>query len=332
MKKLLSILFIVIIVISSFVLFGSAANYTWKLSHARTIGEDLDNDANWFANQLKEKTNGRINIDVFPNHQLGDYTVVQELVSMGDVEIGFICLSTSRDKRLMIQALPYTVSNWGEVPKVYGRESALKSIVEELLEQQNIKYLCCWPFDFGGIGLIKKPLSPADPDIPKNIKIRVPPMKQYELCAEALGYIPTPIPWTEAYTSIQSGIVDGIIGAGAEVYYLNFRDILKYYLPLNDHFEVHYLYMNLDLWNSLSEEDQKIILDLAIELENNRFVTAEEREKACFQRLVDFGMEVIPFTNEELAGFAKKVRETVWAELREDIGPELIDKILADLE
>ena len=329
MKKLLNILFIAIMLISLFALFGNAANSTWKLAHGRTIGEDLDNDVNWFVNQLKEKTNGRINIDVFPNYQLGDYTVVQERVSLGDIEMSFGPMGTERDKRLMIAQLPYLVSNWEEVQKVYSRGGALTSIVEDLLEQQNIKYICAWPFYFGGIALNKEPLSPADPDIPKNIKIRVPPQKSYELCAEALGYIATPIPYSEAYTAMQSGIVDGVIGAGAEGYYKNFRDVVKYYLPVNDHVETHFLYMNLDLWNSLSKEDQQIIQDLAIELEKNRFVIAEEKEKASVQMLSDYGVEVIPFTDEELARFAKKVHENVWPKIREDIGPELIDKILA---
>lgn len=331
MKKLLSFLFIVIMVVSSFVLLGSAAN-NWKLAHGRTIGEDLDNDVNWFVNQLKEKTNGRINIDVFPNYQLGDYTVVQERVSLGDIEMSFGPTGTERDKRLMVGQLNYLVSNWEEVQKVYKRGGAFTSIIEDLLEQQNIKYLCGWPFYFGGIALTKEPLNPTDPDIPKNIKIRVPPSKSYELTARTLGYLATPIPYSEAYTAIQSGIVDGAIGAGAEGYYKNFRDVIKYYLPINDHLEIHFFYMNLDLWNSLSEEDQQIILDLAIELEEKRFVIAEEQEKASVQKLIEYGIKVIPFTDEELARFEKKVKENVWPEIKEDIGQELIDQILSDLE
>ena len=332
MKKLLSILFIVIMVISSFVLFGSAANYTWKLAHGRTIGEDLDIDANWFVNQLKEKTNGRINIDVFPNYQLGDYTVVQERVSLGEIEMNFGPTASGRDKRLEVGQMNYLVSNWEEVQKVYKRGGVFTNIIADLLEQQNIKYICGWPFYFGGIALTKEPLNPTDPDAHSNTKIRVPPSRSYQLTASTLGYLATPIPWSEAYTAIQSGIVDGVIGGGAEGYYKNFRDVIKYYLPINDHLEIHFLYMNLDLWNSLPEELQQIISDLAVELEDRRFVIAEEQEKASEQKLIDYGIKVIPFTDEELARFERKVHENVWPKVKEDIGAELIDKIVADLE
>lgn len=329
MKKSLSVLIVVIILISLFSLFGNAANYQWKIQHIRPTGTAIDNDVNWLVGQLKERSNGRIIIDIFPASQLGDYTVVQERVGLGDIEMQLACLGTAMDIKIMIQSLPYIAINWEEARKLYSTSSTLMNIVADLLEKQNLKLISGWPCYFGGICLTKPPPSPADPDVPKNIKIRVPPQKSFELCAEALGYLATPIAWSEAFTSLQTGIVDGAIGAGAEGYYANFRDLAKYYLALNDHFEMWYFYMNLDLWNSLSKEDQQLIQDVGFELEKKRFAIAEEDEKANMQILSDYGIKVITFTDEELARFAKKVREYVWPKIKEDIGSELIDKILA---
>lgn len=329
MKKSLSVLIVVIILISLFSLFGNAADYQWKIQHIRPTGTAIDNDVNWLVGQLKERSNGRIIIDIFPASQLGDYTVVQERVGLGDIEMQLACLGTAMDIKIMIQSLPYIAINWEEARKLYSTGSTLMNIVADLLEKQNLKLISGWPCYFGGICLTKQPPSPADPDVPKKIKIRVPPQKSFELCAEALGYLATPIAWSEAFTSLQTGIVDGAIGAGAEGYYANFRDLAKYYLALNDHFEMWYFYMNLDLWNSLSKEDQQLIQDVGFELEKKRFAIAEEDEKANMQSLSDYGIKVITFTDEELARFAKKVREYVWPKIKEDIGSELIDKILA---
>ncbi len=333
MKKFLSIFIIILFLISVLSLLGNTAqapNYHWKIQHIRPIGTAIDNDVNWLVNQIKERSNGRITMDIYPASQLGDYTVVQERVGLGDVEMQLACLGTSLDIKLMIQSLPYIASNWEEARKLYTTGSTLMNIVGDLLEKQNLKLISGWPCYFGGICLTKTPPSPADPDVPKNIKIRVPPQKSFELCAEALGYLATPIAWSEAFTSLQTGIVDGAIGAGAEGYYANFRDLAKYYLALNDHFEMWYFYMNLDLWNSLSKEDQDLIQAVGSELEKKRFAIAEEDEKANMQRLSDFGIEVITFTDEELARFAKKGREYVWPQIKEDIGSELIEKIFAE--
>lgn len=255
--------------------------------------------------------------------------MVQERVGLGDVEMQLACLGTTMDPGLMIQSLPYIVSNWKEASILYATGSPLMNVVADLLKKQNLKLISGWPCYFGGICLTKEPPSPADPDVPKKIKIRVPPQKSFELCADALGYLATPIPWSEAFTSLQTGIVDGAIGAGAEGYYSNFRDLAKYYLAVNDHFEMWYFYMNLDLWNSLSKEDQQLIQNLGSELEHKRFAIAEEEEKANEQRLRDFGIKVINFTDEELARFAKKIKENVWPKLRGDIGPEIMDAVLS---
>jgi TRAP-type C4-dicarboxylate transport system substrate-binding protein len=328
MKKILTTLVLVIILVSLFAFFVSAApNYNWKIQHIRPVGTAIDTDVNWLVDQLKERSDGRIVIDIFPASQLGDYTVVQERVGLGDIEMQLASLGTAMDKGLMIQSLPYIASNWEEARKLYASGSSLMNVVGELLEKQNLKLISGWPCYFGGIVLTKEPPSPGDPNVPKNIKIRVPPQKSFELNGESLGYLATPIAWSEAFTSLQTGIVDGAIGSGAEGYYANFRDLAKYFLPLNDHFEMWYFYMNLDLWNSLSADDQKLIQEVSSELEKKRFAVAEEDEKANIQKLADYGIEIITFTDEELAGFAAKAREYVWPKIRDDIGGDLMDRI-----
>lgn len=333
MKKLLNVLVIVIIVISLFSIFVNAAkatNYQWKIQHLRPIGTAIDKDVNWLVDEIKERSNGRINITIYPASQLGDYGVVQERVGMGDVEMQLACLSPAMNKKILIMVLPYIVSNWEEARKLYGTGNVVSNILADLLEEQNIKLISEWPFSFGGIGLKKLPPEPADPDVPKKMKLRSPPIRSFELVTKALGYQATTIPFSDAFTALQTGIVDGIIGSGPEGYYSMFRDVINYYLGSNDNFQAWYFYMNLDLWNSLSEEDQQLIQKLGLELEEKRFAVAEEDEKYNLQRLRDYGIEVITFTDEELGRFAKKAREDIWPLLKEDIGPELVNEILAE--
>ena len=67
--------------------------------------------------------------------------------------------------------------------------------------------------------------------------------------------------------------------------------------------------------------------ETGLELEKKRFAIAEEREEYNEQRLRDYGIEVITFTDEELDNFAKKIRKSVWPEVEDVIGPELIKKV-----
>jgi TRAP-type C4-dicarboxylate transport system substrate-binding protein len=78
---------------------------------------------------------------------------------------------------------------------------------------------------------------------------------------------------------MQTGIVEGAIGAGAEGYYSNLRDLVKYYLPVNDHFEMWFLYMNKETFNKLSPNQQKALQDAAKAMETKRFADAEQQEE-----------------------------------------------------
>ena len=330
MKSLIKNFLVLAIVISLLICIGisvSAQEYHWKIQHIRPVDTDIDKDVTWLVETLKEKSNGRINIDIFPASQLGDYTVVQERVGIGDVEMQLACIGTRMDSSLMLQSLPYIARNWDDAKELYATGSVLMNIIGERLAKQNLKLISGWPCYFGGIATTKEVPEPANPDVPKNIKIRVPPQKSFEIAGESYGFIATPTNWSETFTALQTGIVEGGIGAGAEGYYSNFRDLLKYYYAVNDHFEHWYFYMNMDLWNSLSEEDQKIIEETGLELEKKRFAIAEEREEYNEQRLRDYGIEVITFTDEELDNFAKKIRKSVWPEVEDVIGVELIEQV-----
>ena len=305
---------------------------TFKLGHIRPENSSADLNVKFFKEELAKASEGKLNVEIYPASQLGDYTVVQERVSIGDVEMQIAPLATNMNKGFGISNAPYVVENWEQAKTVYSSDGELVKSMAELLEENGIKYLAAYPLYFGGIALIDEPASPGDANVPKNIKIRVPAMKSFELTADALGYLATPLAWADTFTSMQTGIVDGAIGAGAEGYYSNFRDLIKYYLPLNDHFEMWYLYMNLELWNKLSAEEQRIILETAKALEVKRFNEAEAEESEYISKLEAEGITIIEFTDAELKAFAEKCRENVWPKIKADFGAELFDKITSNIK
>ncbi len=302
--------------------------YVWKLSHVRPQGTTIDNDLTWFADKVMKDSEGKIKIDIFAASQLGDYTVVHERISVGAVDMACQPPGVAADKRIQILNLPSLVTNWEEAKAVYATGSVLMDTAAELFAKQDIKYLAAYPVYFGGIALKADPVSPGDPDVKKGIKVRVPPMKSFQLLANAQGYQATPIPFSEAFTAIQTGIVDGVIGSGAEGYYANFRDVIKYYIPANTHFEQWYLYMNMETFNKLPDDLKKVVLDAAAEFEARRMVQAEKDQAANEKRLEDYGVKVVTLSNEELAAIGKKVRAEVWPEMEKDLGEEWAKSIL----
>ena len=317
-----------ILLLAATVLFGAGqGERVWKVGHVRPQGTSTDKDLVAFTEAVAAESDGAIKIEVFPASQLGNYTVVQERVGIGDVEMQLAPASNSVTKALAVTAAPYLVTNWEEAREMFAWGGDMMNAVDEMLAKEGIKVLAQYPKYFGGIALAKEPAAPKDPYTNQRLKIRVPGIKSFELTATALGYLATPIPFSEAFTAMQTGIVDGVIGSGAEGYWSSFRDLTKYYLPVNSHFEMWFLYMNKALWDKLSSEEQQTLLDAARAMEDARWEAAPTETKSYEQQLKGVGTEIIPYTDAELARIAQKVREEVWPAIKGEYGVELFDRL-----
>jgi len=307
---------------------GNSGKVTWKLAHIRPEGTRTDNSAKWFAEQLHNKTDGRIEIEIYPNSELGDYSVVQERIGLGDVELQLASIGYTVDKTLAVQVAPYIVDNWEMAKKLYNSEDGLiANYVAERLEAQNIKLLAVYPQYFGAIALAKEPNDPYNPDSVKGLKVRVPSSKAWEALGKGLGFQTTPLPASEIFTSLQTGVVDGAIGAGTEGYYTQYKELVNYVMPIKTHFECHWLIMNKDLYDSLSEEDRNTIDQLAKQLEEDAFRQAQEEETKYDELFKKEGTVVYEFTDEQIQAYSNKIRSEVWPELEKEYGEEIFNRI-----
>lgn len=301
---------------------------TWKISHVRPQGTAIDNDLRWFSDALKEASNGKMKTKVYPASALGDYTVVQERVGLGAVDMACQPPASAADKRFQMVYFPYMVKGWEQAKKNYSTGAPLRNTVAELYAKQDIQLLAAWPVYFGGISLNTAPVSPGDPDAHKGIKLRVPPMKTFQLLADTTGYLGTPIPFSDAFTAVQTGVVDGVIGSGAEGYYSSFRDVTKYYIPCNTHFEVWYLIINKETYDDLKPEQKKQLDDVARKFEERRWDSAKADMAANEKRLADYGAKIVDISASEIATIAKKIQEKVWPQVLEDVGVEWGQSVL----
>lgn len=307
---------------------GDGETVSFKVSHYRADGSPADEDLDKFAARVAELTDDSLEIVVYPAAQLGDYTVVQEMVSVGDVEMQMATLGTSVDKFFGIASAPYIASNWDEAYQIFNVDSELTKMIEEHLADQNIKMLAVYPLYFGGAILSDEPQGdPADLDTYQGVKIRCQSMKASELVTEMLGYIATPMALNDCFTSLQTGVIDGMIGSGAEGYYSNYRDLSTYYLPYNDHFEVWYLYVNQDKFDALTPEQQEAMITAAKEMEAARWEVAPSQTEEYEQKLEENGTIIIDFTDEELAAFAQKCADEIWPQLVDLYGQDAVDLV-----
>lgn len=305
-----------------------AAAETLKISHVRPQGTTVDKDLRAFTEQVNKATAGKLTFDIYAANALGDYTVVQERVSVGAVDMALQPVATAADKRLQIGALPYLATDWESAKRVFGKGSKLRQAMEELYAKQDIRVLAAYPVYFGGISLNKPPVNAGQADAKKGLKLRVPPIKSFQLLADSIGYIGSPLPFSEAFTAVQTGVVDGVIGSGAEGYYASFKDVTKYYLPMNTHFEVWYLLINGEVLDKLSKDQQAALSKVAGEMEITRWAAAAADQTANEKRLQDAGATIVAVSAADLDANAKKARSVVWPEIVKDIGASWAQPII----
>lgn len=301
---------------------------TLKMSHVRPQGATIDVELRAFAAAVADATGGDVAIELFPASALGDYTTVQERISVGAVDMATQPAGTAADRRMQISSFPYLAGNWDQARAVYGPGGVVREVMAGLYAEQDITMLAAYPVYFGGISLNVDAVHPGDPS-PNGIKVRVPGIKSFQLTGEALGYIPAPIPFSEAFTAVQTGVVDGVIGSGAEGYYASFRDVTKTYIPANTHFEVWYMIISNESLAGLPEKDQAALRAQADAFEATRWTVAEADQGVNEQKLVtELGTKVVPLSAAELAALAGKVRAEVWPQVLEDVGAEWGQSIL----
>lgn len=307
---------------------GIAEAKELKISHVRPQGAQVDIDINAYADEVAAATGGDVTLKVFPASALGDYTSVQERISLGAIDMAIQPASPGADRRMMIGYFPYLAENYATAAKLFGANGAVREAMVGLYAEQDITMLAAYPVYFGGISLNTAPVNPGDPNVDKGIKVRVPGVKLFQMLADESGYIGSPLPFSEAFTAVQTGVVDGVIGSGAEGYYASFRDVTKTFIRANTHFEVWYLIINTETWNELDADAQAAMKAAAETFEASRWAAAEEDQARNETKLAEAGAEIIVLSRDELEAVATKIRTNVWPEIIGDLGADWAQPIL----
>ncbi len=281
-----------------------------------------------FVDKVREDSQGRIDIVPYWGDVLGDWVWVMEQVSRGEIEMASNPVPTEIDPRLNCIHMQYVWLGYEGAKKALGPGGSLLGVYRDLAEQNNWYLLGTFPC--GAYGISTKDKIVRTPEDAAGVKIRVMPVKACIYGFAAMGFSATPVPYSELYTALQTGLVDAR-AQSTPPEPMAFKDVITYHIRTYDNFEHNWAVMNLDLWNSLSKEDQQILQNAADERLGwwwDNYLT--EIEKPWLEQFdSQSGKEVVYLTDEEVATFAKRVREEAWPKMEELIGSALYQKIVS---
>lgn len=284
------------------------------------------------AEKVKERTEGRVIIQYFPASQLGGYETVYEEVMMGAVDMAQITVPDAVDARLGAPYLPYYATSFEEAKILYGPDSYMAKVMNDLTQQNDVTFLGFLLEGFIGIATTKEPAD-MTPGAPKKVKTRTPAMATFRLPQEDLGYNAITVPYNEVPTAIQTKVVEGWVGGTPNMNYTWVGEIIKHMYVNYIHAEATSYVISNKTLAKLTEEDRQILIDVFKEQSLKSFEVAQENEELYKKKLQDdYGVVVHELTPEEIKANAEYIRNTTWPKLESVLTKELMDGFRAEIE
>lgn len=283
-----------------------------------------------FAELVDEKSNGKIEVKTYHDGLLGDDREVIESAQKGS--IAFASSSTpnmtSFTNYFNAWDLPYIFEDKEEVYKAIDGEPG--DIIRNEMEKSGFKVIFFPDYGFRQIVSNDKPIE--NPEDLKGMKIRTTNSKIEQGDFEAFDASPTPVDWSEVYTALQQGTVEGEGNSYSLLWDSKHQEVLKHVAEVNYNYSSDMLIMNGDMFDDLTKEQQKIIMEAGDEAMDWQRDVANEREEEAKQQFVDFGIDIYEPDSEELKEW-KKATEPVWDEYvtPKYADPEYVEIILDTL-
>lgn len=234
-----------------------------KLAHALDTTHPVHEAMVFMAKRIEEKSEGKIKVEIYPSQQLGTESQCLELVQIGVIGITKVSAAVMEGivPEFKVFGFPYLFRNKEHYFKTLDGE-----IGEEMLlkgEEYWLHGLCF--YDAGSRSFYSRDKMIKSPSDLAGMKIRVMQSNTAIQMIKYLGGSATPISWGELYTALQSGIVDAAENNPPSFYLSRHYEVCKYY-SLDEHSSIpDVLVIGTRLWDQLSEEEQKIIKEAAIE-------------------------------------------------------------------
>ncbi|MCR4818503.1 MAG: TRAP transporter substrate-binding protein [Fretibacterium sp.] len=309
MKKI-SILKLAFVIAFAFVLAqfgtegGSAAfaaqTYTIKLGHTMSTSHPRHISLLEFKKYVEEKTNGNVQIEIYPAAVLGSEPDMQESMRMGTLEAFVGGPFDTISKKLNLFLMPFFFDNQEALMRAAKNEKVFNTISTDA-EANGLKILAIGD---GGARQItnskKRIVTPADM---KGLKLRTPSIEAITACMEALGASYVSMPLADVYMALKTGVVDGQENPVATIFDQKLHEVQPYILYVNYQYHPEVMTMNASFFNSLPEEYRKVLSDgawLFVETENK---IALENAEARLKEMKEAGCDIYTPSAKERQAF-----------------------------
>lgn len=261
-----------------------------KLAHGLDVTHSVHRGMEYMAELVREKSGGTLDIEIYPNGQLGSERQCLELLQIGSLAMTKVSAAVMENfaPNIQVLSLPYMFKNAAHSHRVLDGPIGRELLVES--EQYRLRGLTY--FDAGHRSFYAKEPIRTPEDV-EGKKIRVQESVTAMNLVRSFGGSPTPISWGELYTALQQGVVDGAENNPPSFYLSRHYEVCKYY-SLNEHTAVpDILVIGTEAWNRLTPQEQQWFQEAADEATIKQREFWQQSEQEALEAVAAAGVEII---------------------------------------
>lgn len=295
-----------------------------KLGHVGEPGSLFQKSADEFARRANAKLGGKAKVVTYGSSQLGGDSEMIQKLKLGTIDMALPSTVMSSQVDLFgVFEMPYIVKNRQHMAKI-EKELFWSKLAPEA-EKKGLKVLAVWENGERHITNNKRPIKvPADL---AGIKLRVPEGKWRVKMFQAYGANPSPMKFSELFTALQTGVMDGQENPFTQIYSAKLQEVQKY-LSLSGHvYTPAYLTVGKTKWESLPPDVRKILEDTAKETQAYVYETAAKDDADLLAKLKQGGMQVNDVDKDAFIAASKPIYDEFGKEVPG--AKEVIDRAVA---
>jgi tripartite ATP-independent transporter DctP family solute receptor len=302
--------------------------------HAFKVGIGLSDDhpqalaVKYFGEQLMAKSGGKMSAKLFASGSLGNDVSMTSALRGGTLEMTVPDSSTlvSLVKPFGVLNLPLTFNTEQEADAVLDGPLGQKLLAK--LPEKGLIGLGFWENGFRHVTNARRPITRAD-DI-AGLKLRVIQNQLFLDTFGALGANATPMPFTELYSAMESGAVDGQENPPATILASKFFEVQKHLVLSRHMYSAWVLLMSKKAWDGLSPQEQSIVADAAREATLYERKTIRAFSEKALGELKKAGMQITELPPAEQAKMRTKL-QPVLAKFSKEFGEDTSSELAAEL-
>ena len=293
-----------------------------KLAHVLDTEHPVHKAMVFMAERVREKSAGRMRIDIYPSEQLGSEREIIEQLQVGALAMAKASSSAIEGfvPKMRVFGLPYLFRDSEHCWKVLAGPAGREILVAG--EPVGLKGLCF--YDAGARSFYTRNRNVETPADLKGLKIRVQKSEMAIKMIVAMGGSATPIDWGELYTSLQQGVVDAAENNPPSFYTSMHYEVCKYYI-LDEHTRCpDVLMISTFVWEKLSPEFQQILQESADESVTYERKLWDDEEKESLDAVEKAGVII---THPDKTPF-REATKSLWEEFKSTEIGEIAERIV----